>query len=132
MASLNERSTPVIVMCVAYQFVGAREPVVASSVRIGAGVSCSTIKETDTAYCTLERQICPITPASNQPSFRYSRLSTPSILHAVSYTSPHFPLELFLVLSPELAGIDVGRAFVVGTSEHTDDRKKDCLGRKNR
>ena len=68
----------------------------------------------------LKRCPYPITPANNHHSFLRSYLSTPSILHAVPYTSPHLPLELFLVFSPELAGFDVGGAFVVRTSEHAD------------
>jgi hypothetical protein len=84
----------------------------------------------------LKRRPYPITPASDRHSFVLSflrsHLSTPSILHAVPYTSPHLPLEFFLILPPKLAGLDVGGTFVVWASEHTDDRYKDCLGRKDR
>jgi hypothetical protein len=72
----------------------------------------------------LKRRPYPITPARNNPPFIHAPThtsSTPSVLHAVPYTPPHLPLELFLVLPPELAGLDVGGALVVRASEHTDD-----------
>lgn len=79
----------------------------------------------------LERRPYPKTPASNHHPFMHPYRSFPGVLHAVSYTSPHLPLEFLLVLSPELAGLDVGSAFVVGASEHTDNREEDRLGRKD-
>jgi len=74
----------------------------------------------------------PYQPAHLNDSAAHMHISDPCSLPSILYTIPHTPphplLELFPILPPELACLDVRRALVVRAAEHTNHGEEDRLG----
>nr|POE53546.1 hypothetical protein CFP56_28768 [Quercus suber] len=76
------------------------------------------------------RSIITLRPALSRVYGRISMCapSIPRILLTIPHAFPHALAELLAVLAPQLAGLDVRGAFVVGAAEHADDGEQDGLG----